>query len=77
MEEECSRKLALKEDEKENGGRFDHVHFERSQLPELLRVYYMWLFPYDKYHEWLQYGERKEHLLVLCHCVTFSAFPSP
>ena len=32
--------------------------YNRSQLPELLRVYYKWLFPYDKYFEWLQYGEQ-------------------
>lgn len=30
--------------------------YERSQLPDLLRVYYTWLFPYDKYFQWLQYG---------------------
>lgn len=33
-------------------------HYERSQLPDLLRVYYTWLFPYDKYFEWLQYGKQ-------------------
>ena len=32
--------------------------YNRSELPDLLRVYYKWLFPYDKYFEWLQYGER-------------------
>ena len=32
--------------------------YNRSQLPDLLRVYYKWLFPYDKYFEWLQYGEQ-------------------
>ena len=31
--------------------------YNRSELPELLMVYYKWLFPYDKYFEWLQYGE--------------------
>ena len=31
--------------------------YNRSELPELLKVYYKWLFPYDKYFEWLQYGE--------------------
>lgn len=30
--------------------------YDRSQLPDLLRVYYTWLFPYDRYFEWLQYG---------------------
>ena len=32
--------------------------YNRSELPELLKVYYKWLFPYDKYFEWLQYGEQ-------------------
>ena len=32
--------------------------YNRSELPDLLRVYYKWLFPYDKYFEWLQCGER-------------------
>ena len=32
--------------------------YNRSQLPDLLKVYYRWLFPYDKYFEWLQYGEQ-------------------
>ena len=31
--------------------------YERSQLPDLLRVYYTRIFPYDKYFRWLQYGE--------------------
>ena len=33
------------------------VEYDRGELPELLRVYYSRLFPYDKYHEWLEYGE--------------------
>ena len=33
--------------------------YNRSELPDLLRVYYKWLFPYDKYFEWLQYGEKR------------------
>ena len=61
--EDCLWEVDPKEDKKENGHRLHRGHsehlYERSQLPELLRVYYMWLFPYDKYHEWLQYGERK------------------
>ena len=32
--------------------------YDRSQLPDLLRVYYTWLFPFDKYFDWLQYGKR-------------------
>ena len=30
--------------------------YDRSELPNLLRVYYAWLFPYDKYFQWLNYG---------------------
>ena len=30
--------------------------YDRAMLPDLLRVYYRWLFPYDKYFAWLQYG---------------------
>ena len=30
--------------------------YDRSQLPDLLRVYYARLFPYDKYFQWLNYG---------------------
>ena len=48
--------------EAEEGGR-DGVEmsaispeYERSQLPDLLKIYYRWLFPYDKYFDWLQYG---------------------
>ena len=33
------------------------VQYERTLLPDLLRVYYTWLFPYDKYFDWLHYGE--------------------
>lgn len=40
--------------------------YDRSQLPELLRIYYRWLFPYDKYFEWLQYGE---YVVFDCVCV--------
>jgi hypothetical protein len=39
--------------------------YERSQLPDLLRVYYTWLFPYDKYFQWLQYGPGEIH--YTCH----------
>ena len=33
------------------------VGYDRSQLPHLLKIYYKSLFPYDKYFDWLQYGE--------------------
>ncbi|XP_064396745.1 DNA primase small subunit-like [Halichondria panicea] len=31
--------------------------YDRSQLPHLLKIYYKSLFPYDKYWEWLHYGD--------------------
>ena len=34
------------------GAEYDH-----SQLPDLLRVYYRWLFPFQEYFKWLCYGE--------------------
>ena len=42
--------------------------YNRSQLPGLLKVYCRWLFPYDKYFEWLQYGKQSRgmNLLKLC-----------
>jgi len=42
------------------------VEYNRAQLPHLLRVYYTWLFPYDKYFDWLQYGKWRARPLVLC-----------
>ena len=31
--------------------------YDRAELPDLLRIYYSRLFPFDKYYEWLEYGE--------------------
>ena len=39
------------------------LEYDRSQLPDLLKIYYRWLFPYDKYFDWLQYG------VCVCVCV--------
>ena len=33
------------------------TEYKSSELPELLKQYYAWLFPYDKYYDWLSYGE--------------------
>ena len=44
--------MEAKEERAANG-----VDYDRAELPELLRIYYSRLFPYDKYHEWLEYGE--------------------
>ena len=40
--------------------------YERSELPNLLRVYYAWLFPYDKYFQWLNYGITSCLMHLLC-----------
>lgn len=32
--------------------------YDRAELPELLRIYYSRVFPYDKYYDWLEYGDR-------------------
>jgi len=53
MEEVDSKDVVKVERSGGNGGGYN-----RSELPDLLRVYYKWLFPYDKYFEWLQYGEK-------------------
>lgn len=31
--------------------------YDRAELPELLRIYYSRVFPYDKYYDWLEYGK--------------------
>ena len=46
------------------GGAEGAPEYDRAMLPDLLRVYYRWLFPYDKYFSWLQYG--------VSVCVSFS-----
>jgi DNA primase small subunit len=33
------------------------MEYDSSQLPELLKQYYIWLFPFDKYYQWLSYGD--------------------
>ena len=45
--------------------------YDRSQLPNFLRVYYTWIFPYDKYFEWLQYGERSSRYCESHDCSSF------
>ena len=52
--EESESEMAL---EDEPIGVSGSGEYDRSELPELLRVFYSKLFPYDKYYEWLQYGE--------------------
>ena len=48
--------------------------YDRSQLPELLKIYYRWLFPYDKYFDWLQYGEPVCACVRVCVCVCVCVF---
>ena len=69
LEEPCEEaKIMEREDVKEDENSSVSREYDRSQLPELLKVYYRWLFPYDKYFDWLQYG--KEGILrCVCVCV--------
>ena len=55
-EEELDKHLALP----------NTLLYERSQLPDLLRVYYTWIFPYDKYFDWLQYGGLSGSYCCMC-----------
>ena len=52
------KELESKEAVKPSSNGAESGAYNRSQLPELLKVYYRWLFPYDKYFEWLQYGKQ-------------------
>lgn len=49
---------AVKEEPMEAQAYVSEVDYDRSELPELLKIYYSRIFPYDKYFDWLQYGER-------------------
>ena len=44
-------------EEEEAGKRETAAEYDRAELPDLLRMYYSRLFPYDKYCDWLEYGE--------------------
>ncbi len=46
--------------------------YDRSQLPHLLKIYYKSLFPYDKYWEWLQYGEQGARISIMFKTLSFS-----
>lgn len=42
--------------------------YNREQLPDLLRIYYQRIFPFQKYFEWLFYGRRNNtntHTLII------------
>ena len=51
--------------------------YDRSQLPDLLQFYYSWIFPYQKYYEWLSYGMSRPPLIipVLLMCIGYEMFP--
>ena len=54
------KEVKEEEDKGETSG--NGTDYNRAELPDLLRIYYSRLFPYDKYYDWLEYGEA----LVLC-----------
>lgn len=37
----------------------DEHAYDKAQYPILLKQYYMRLFPYEKYYQWLSYSEGK------------------
>ncbi len=53
MKEELDVAAAVVDEQDSSENKYD-----RSQLPHLLKIYYKSLFPYDKYWEWLHYGEQ-------------------
>ena len=55
----------VKEKEEDKGEASGNADYDRAELPDLLRIYYSRLFPYDKYYDWLEYGEA----FVLCQSV--------
>ena len=58
--EDCEEGVKLEDLKEETSDeKHDPSVYERSLLPQYLKVYYKWLFPYDKYFEWLEYGELK------------------
>ncbi|CAI8036129.1 DNA primase small subunit [Geodia barretti] len=48
----------VKEKEEDKGEASGNADYDRAELPDLLRIYYSRLFPYDKYYDWLEYGDR-------------------
>lgn len=49
--------------------------YDRSDLPNLLRIYYTWLFPYDKYFQWLQYGKHPTYVPYRARVFECSVLP--
>lgn len=37
----------------------DEHAYDKAQYPILLKQYYLRLFPYEKYYQWLSYSEGK------------------
>ena len=48
----------VKTEENKSGTAANRSDYDRAELPDLLRIYYSRLFPYDKYYDWLEYGEK-------------------
>lgn len=53
-------------------GEADEHAYDKSQYPILLKQYYMRLFPYEKYYQWLSYNEGK--LIHVSPCVEWQYF---
>ena len=62
------KELESKEAVKPSSNGAESGAYNRSQLPGLLKVYYRWLFPYDKYFEWLQYGKQSRGMKLCSPC---------
>ena len=44
----------------------DEHAYDKAQYPILLKQYYMRLFPYEKYYQWLSYSEGTGRLHLKC-----------
>jgi len=49
----------------------DEYGYDKSQYPILLKQYYMRLFPYEKYYQWLSYNEGKHIHVVFAASLVF------
>jgi DNA primase small subunit len=36
---------------------FFSTEYDQSQLPDMLKIYYTWIFPYKEYYQWLAYDK--------------------
>ena len=49
--------MDVKEEVMETNQSLFSMEYDRNQLPDLLRIYYTRLFPYEMYYDWLCYGK--------------------